>query len=58
MMIEDWNPTTYEEAAAPGLPPAFVYSASKKLAEKAAFEYANENGLKIVTRESFNASML
>lgn len=47
----DWNPATYEEAAQPGQLPGFVYSASKKLAEEAAFKYANENNLKIVTRE-------
>jgi nucleoside-diphosphate-sugar epimerase len=46
---KDWNPTTYEEAAQPGQPLPFVYSASKKLAEEAAFKFANENQLNIVT---------
>jgi len=44
----DWNPTAYEDAIQPGLPPPFVYAASKKLAEKAAWKYAEENQLKII----------
>jgi len=48
----DWNPTTYEEATKPEVPPAFVYAASKKLSEEAAWKYAKENQLSIVSRES------
>jgi nucleoside-diphosphate-sugar epimerase len=46
---KDWGLATYEDATQPGLPPAFVYSASKKLAEEAAWKYAKENQLNIVT---------
>ncbi|KAF7974705.1 hypothetical protein HWV62_11491 [Athelia sp. TMB] len=45
---KDWNPTTYEQAAAPGAQPGMVYSASKKLAETAAWDFAKEHGLELV----------
>ncbi|KAF7975471.1 hypothetical protein HWV62_9501 [Athelia sp. TMB] len=45
---KDWNPYTYEEAAAPGVPPAIVYSAGKKLAEKAAWAFSEEHKLPII----------
>jgi len=45
----DWNPSTYEEAAKPGVLPGVVYSASKKLAEKAAWEFAKENDLELIS---------
>ncbi|KZP19370.1 NAD(P)-binding protein [Athelia psychrophila] len=45
---KDWNPYTYDEAAAPGVLPGIVYSAGKKLAEKAAWAFAEENQLKLV----------
>jgi nucleoside-diphosphate-sugar epimerase len=37
----DWNPTTYDEAKKG--PPNFSYGASKKLAEKAAWDYVEKN---------------
>ncbi|KAI5481793.1 NAD-dependent epimerase/dehydratase [Pseudohyphozyma bogoriensis] len=46
---EDWNPTTLEQACEPGRIGAFVYSASKKLAEKAALEYGEKEGLEVIT---------
>lgn len=48
----DWNPTTLEEACEDGRAGAFVYSASKKLAEKAALDFGEKNGLEVVTRMS------
>ncbi|KAM0754517.1 NAD(P)-binding protein [Meredithblackwellia eburnea MCA 4105] len=45
----DWNPTTLEQACEPGRIGAFVYSASKKLAEEAALNYGKETGLQVVT---------
>ncbi|GAA6025771.1 hypothetical protein JCM11491_001985 [Sporobolomyces phaffii] len=36
---QDWNPTTLDDAVAPGKPGAYVYSASKTLAEQAAHEF-------------------
>lgn len=56
--LEDWNPATYEEAVEEGQKPnfnaGFIYSASKKIAEKAAFDFVDKNkpNFKIVTRES------
>ena len=44
----DWNPTTYEQAAARGAPPGLAYAASKKLAEAAAWGFAKEHGLELV----------
>lgn len=38
----DWNPTTWEQATEPQRPGAFVYSASKKLAEKAAWDFVEK----------------
>ena len=49
--LPDWNSTTYEEATQLNLPPVFVYAASKKLAEEAAWKYAKENQLNIVARK-------
>lgn len=48
---EDWNPTTLEVACEPGRIGAFVYSASKTLAEHAALDYGavKENNLEVVT---------
>lgn len=48
---DDWNPTTLEVACEPGRIGAFVYSASKTLAEHAALDYGNDasNKLEIVT---------
>ncbi|GAA5908401.1 uncharacterized protein JCM6883_004379 [Sporobolomyces salmoneus] len=40
---DDWNPTTLEQALSPGKPGAFVYSASKTLAERAAHDFAQSN---------------
>lgn len=46
----DWNPATYEEAVKGDKPGMWIYSASKTLAEKAAFEYAEQHPeLKITT---------
>ncbi|KAK4704117.1 hypothetical protein P7C70_g2091, partial [Phenoliferia sp. Uapishka_3] len=42
---KDWNPSTLENAVEPGRPGAFVYSASKTLAEHAALDYGKESGL-------------
>ncbi|GAA5896557.1 hypothetical protein JCM5296_004176 [Sporobolomyces johnsonii] len=39
----DWNPTTLEQAIEPGRPGAFVYSASKTLAEHAAHDFGTAN---------------
>lgn len=47
----DWNPTTKEQACEEGRPGAFVYSASKTLAEHAAHDYAKDNGMEVVARE-------
>jgi nucleoside-diphosphate-sugar epimerase len=46
---KDWAPFTLESALKPGQTGAHIYSASKTLAEKAAWDYANQNGLKLVT---------
>ncbi|GAA6061685.1 hypothetical protein JCM10212_005977 [Sporobolomyces blumeae] len=46
---KDWNPTTLEQACESGRIGAFVYSASKTLAEKAAHDYASKNGLSVTT---------
>lgn len=40
---KDWNPVTYEEAAATHDNPGKVYSASKVLAEKAAWNFIEKN---------------
>lgn len=40
----DWNNCTFEQARTTDIP-AFAYSASKKLAEKAAFDYQKEHNL-------------
>lgn len=40
---KDWNPATYEEASAKDVQGAYAYSASKKLAEKAAWDFAEEH---------------
>ncbi|GAA5865444.1 hypothetical protein JCM8547_001246 [Rhodosporidiobolus lusitaniae] len=45
----DWNPATIEDVLKPGCPGPFVYSASKTLAERAAIDYAAENGLIVST---------
>ncbi|AEO67600.1 bda63eea-8b5b-4905-a7ea-84f304687337 [Thermothielavioides terrestris] len=39
----DWNPVTYEQAAAPGVDGATAYCASKALAEKAMWDWAAEH---------------
>jgi len=39
----DWNPATYEEAIKGDKPGIWIYCASKKLAEVAAFDYAKEH---------------
>ncbi|KZP19343.1 NAD(P)-binding protein [Athelia psychrophila] len=44
----DWNPSTYEEAAKEGAQPGMVYSAGKKLAEVAAWDFAKENNMALV----------
>jgi nucleoside-diphosphate-sugar epimerase len=36
---DDWNPATYDEAKDKSKPPPFIYCASKKLAEKAAWDF-------------------
>ncbi|KAL8286583.1 hypothetical protein RQP46_004600 [Phenoliferia psychrophenolica] len=46
---KDWNPSTLENALEPGRPGAFVYSASKTLAEHAALDYGKSSGLQVVT---------
>lgn len=46
---DDWNPTTLEQACEPGKPGPFVYSASKKLADKAAHEFAKEHNMVVCT---------
>jgi len=40
---EDWNPVTYEEASRKDTDGGVAYSASKTLAEKAAFEFVKKN---------------
>lgn len=40
---KDWNPISYEEAAKKDAPGPVAYCASKKLAEKAAFDYVAEH---------------
>ncbi|EJU03768.1 NADP-binding protein [Dacryopinax primogenitus] len=47
---EDWNPATWEQAAG-AAHPLFVYSASKSLAEKAAFDFVEKEkpGFSITT---------
>jgi len=46
----DWNPATYEQAIKGDKPGIWVYCASKKLAERAAFDFAKEHPeLKITT---------
>ena len=45
----DWAPFTLESATAPGKDGGYIYSASKTLAEKAAWDYAKENKLELVT---------
>lgn len=42
-MHTDWNPATVEDACEAGRPGPFVYSASKKLAEEAAWEFQEEH---------------
>ncbi|KZP19348.1 NAD(P)-binding protein [Athelia psychrophila] len=44
----DWYPSTYEEAAREGAEPGMVYSAGKKLAELAAWDFAKENNMALV----------
>jgi nucleoside-diphosphate-sugar epimerase len=39
----DWNPATYEQAIKGDKPGIWIYCASKKLAEQAAFDYAKEH---------------
>ncbi|CAI7672290.1 unnamed protein product [Penicillium viridicatum] len=39
----DWNLTPYEVAAAQGAPSALAYSTAKALAERAAWDFVNEN---------------
>lgn len=41
----DWNNCTLEQAKNPEMPAAFAYSASKKFAEKSAFDYQKEHNL-------------
>jgi len=43
LMQDDWNPTTLEEATEPGKIGAFVYSASKTLAERAAHNFGSQH---------------
>lgn len=50
----DWNPTTYEEAAKETVSFVPVYAASKKLAEEAAWDFAKENNMELVSRSSFH----
>lgn len=47
----DWNPLTYEEAAAPTTPAHIAYRGAKKFAEKAAWDFVKEQkpGFDIVT---------
>jgi len=40
---DDWNPATVEQACEPGRPGPFIYSASKKLAEKAAWSFQQQH---------------
>ncbi|KZP19338.1 NAD(P)-binding protein [Athelia psychrophila] len=44
----DWNPSTYEEAAKEGADLAMVYSVGKKVAEQAAWDFAKENNMAVV----------
>ncbi|PWN47418.1 NAD(P)-binding protein [Violaceomyces palustris] len=53
----DWNPSTYEDAIKAGGAGAFSYSASKKLAEKAAFDY-KENEKPLYDVVTFNPPMI
>jgi len=46
---EDWNPATTEMACEPGRPGPFVYSASKKLAEKAAWSFHEQHPQMAIT---------
>lgn len=46
---KDWAPFTLESATAPGKDGGYIYSASKTLAEKAAWDYANQNGVQLAT---------
>ncbi|OGM41061.1 hypothetical protein ABOM_010245 [Aspergillus bombycis] len=39
----DWNPATYEAAAAPGAPAGLAYSTAKALAERAAWDFVKDN---------------
>ena len=39
----DWNPATYAEANDASKPGPFIYAASKKLAEKAAWDFSKEH---------------
>jgi len=54
---QDWNPSTEEDAIKTGGAGAFSYSVSKKLAEKAAFDFVEKEkpGFKIAT---FNPPMI
>ncbi len=45
----DWTPFTLESATQPGQNGGYIYSASKTLAEKAAWDYANANELELAT---------
>ncbi|KAL4863939.1 hypothetical protein BDV12DRAFT_206064 [Aspergillus spectabilis] len=40
---QDWNPSTYEEAAAEGAPAGLAYSTAKVLAERAAWDFVKDN---------------
>jgi len=44
---KDWSPFDWAIGSDPASPPGFVYGASKTLAEKAAWKYANENGMQL-----------
>ncbi|GAA98285.1 uncharacterized protein L969DRAFT_47020 [Mixia osmundae IAM 14324] len=46
---DDWNPATFEQANDASKPGAWIYSASKALAEKAAWNFAKENDIELVT---------
>lgn len=55
---EDWNSATYDEAKKSDSP-GFVYSASKLVAEKSAYDYQKEQGLQgKITISSINPPMI
>ncbi|GAA5980744.1 hypothetical protein JCM10908_001761 [Rhodotorula pacifica] len=46
---DDWNPLTLEDCLVPGVAGPIVYSASKTLAERAAFEFASSHPEMIIS---------